>query len=129
VRFAFGKLNVLRGIDLDIMRGELLCIVGPNGAGKSTLIEVVSDGFRNITGLVTFNLGNAARHWRRAPDQIAAKGIVRKFQIPSLFKSLTVAEHILLASRNGRLPSFWRRTREVRVPASVIEIVQATGLA
>lgn len=129
VRFSFGKLNVLRGVDLDIPRGELLCIVGPNGAGKSTLIEVISDGFRNIGGFVNFNLGNEARHLRHAPDQIANKGIVRKFQIPSLFKSLTVAEHILLSSWNGRLPSFWRRTREVRAPVSVIKIIQATGLA
>ena len=127
-RFSYGKLNVLRGVDLEILRGELLCIVGPNGAGKSTLIEVLSDGYRRIQGSVEFKLGNGVRHYHQAPHQIARKSIVRKFQIPALFKSLTVAEHILLGTCNGSWPSFWRRTSQVRVPRAVLDICAATGL-
>ncbi|MGH3378091.1 MAG: ABC transporter permease subunit, partial [Actinoallomurus sp.] len=40
--FAYGSLRVLRGVDLDVRRAELLCVVGPNGAGKSTLMRVIS---------------------------------------------------------------------------------------
>ena len=60
--------------------------------------------------------------------KIARAGVARKFQIPHLFDSLTVAETVLLASRNGRIPSFWRRTQRIPVARSVLDIVDATAL-
>ena len=129
VKFGYGALQVLRGIDLTIARGELLSIVGPNGAGKSTLINVLTDGqFTATTGKITFNLGGAARHTGTPPQDILRAGIARKFQIPALFPSLTVAEHILLATMRGRWPSWWRRTRTIEVPQVVLDVVTATGL-
>ena len=59
---------------------------------------------------------------------IARAGVARKFQIPHLFDSLTVAETILLAQRKGRIPSPWRRTKQIPVARSVLDIVEATGL-
>jgi len=129
VRFAYGSLQVLRGIDLDIERGRLLCIVGPNGAGKSTLIEVLTDGRRSIAGAVAFNLGAGQDHRRRPPHEIARHGLIRKFQIPALFRSLSVAEHLLLAAHRGRWPSPFRRTVRIAVPAAVLDVAEATGLA
>jgi ABC-type branched-subunit amino acid transport system ATPase component len=41
----YGDVEVLRGIDLEIRRGELLAIVGPNGAGKTTMVEIL-EGYR-----------------------------------------------------------------------------------
>ena len=128
VRFSYGPLTVLRGIDLAIERGRLLCIVGPNGAGKSTLIEVLTDGRRTIGGDVTFHIEPGREHHRGPPHAIARHGLVRKFQIPALFRSLTVAEHLLLASLRGRWPSLWRRTDAVGVPPAVREVLTATGL-
>ncbi len=129
VRFSYGALQVLRGIDLEIERGRLLCIVGPNGAGKSTLIEVLTDGRRPIAGSVTFNLAGGRGHRRRPPHAIAQEGLIRKFQIPALFRSLTVAEHLLLATHRGAWPSPFRRTVRVRIPAAVLAVNDATGLA
>ena len=129
VTFSYGALTVLRGIDLAIERGRLLCIVGPNGAGKSTLIEVLTDGRRTISGDVTFDLESGGDHRRRPPHAIARHGLMRKFQIPALFRSLTVAEHLLLAEHRGRWPSFWRRTVSIGVPPAVLEVLTATGLA
>lgn len=128
VTFAYGELQVLRGVDLEVHTGELLCIVGPNGAGKSTLTEVLSDGTLPHGGQITFHHAGAPAHRRSAPHAIARSGVVRKFQIPSLFSTLTVAETLLLAVRGGRRPSLWRRTAEVAVPAPVLDIVHATGL-
>lgn len=129
VRFSYGSLNVLRGVDLAVGRGQLLSIVGPNGAGKSTLIEVLTDGRRAIAGEIAFDLDSGADHRRRPPHAIVRLGLVRKFQIPALFRSLSVAEHLLLAEHRGRWPSWWRRTGAIGVPPAVLDICAATGLA
>ncbi len=129
VEFAYGALEVLRGVDFEIKAGELLCIVGPNGAGKSTLLNVLTDGKLPTRGSISYFVhhGEVVRKGR-AVHRIARAGIARKFQIPHLFDSLTVAETILLASRKGRIPSLWRRTATIPVPQSVLDIVHATGL-
>lgn len=128
VRFSYGSLNVLRGIDLAIERSQLLSIVGPNGAGKSTLIEVLTDGRRTIAGEIAFDLDSGGEHRRRPPHAIVQHGLVRKFQIPALFRSLSVAEHLLIAEHRGRWPSWWRRTSAIGVPPAVLDICVATGL-
>jgi branched-chain amino acid transport system permease protein len=128
LEFGYGALRVLRGVDLDVRRAELLCIVGPNGAGKSTLLSAIADGSLPISGEVRFELGPHASHRRRPPHRIARYGVSRKFQAPQLFSTLTVAETILLARRNVRLTSFWRRSREVAVGPSALDVIEATGL-
>jgi branched-chain amino acid transport system permease protein len=125
--FSYGDLHVLRGVDLDVHSGELLCIVGPNGAGKSTLMEVLTDGTRPHGGSVTYHHADVV-HRNRPPHAIARGEVTRKFQIPSLFASLTVAETVLLASRRGRRPSLWRRSVAIPVSEPVLEILSATGL-
>jgi len=128
VRFSYGSLNVLRGIDLAIGRGQLLSIVGPNGAGKSTLIEVLTDGRRTIAGEIAFDPDSGGDRRRRPPHAIVRRGLVRKFQIPALFRSLSVAEHLLLAEHRGRWPSWWRRTAVIGVSPAVLDTCAATGL-
>lgn len=130
VEFAYGALKVLRGVDFEMKAGELLCIVGPNGAGKSTLLNVLTDGKLAARGSIAyFTYSGEVTRKGRPIHRIARAGIARKFQIPHLFDSLTVAETILLASRKGRTPSLWRRTAEVPVGRSVLDIVEAAGLA
>lgn len=126
--FSYGRLHVLRGIDLTVQSGELLCIVGPNGAGKSTLIGVLTDGDQSFGGQVDFHLNSKLKHRGRPPHRIARRGVARKFQVPSLCRSLTVAEHILLADAAGRWPSVWRHSHAVRIPGSVKAICNATGI-
>ena len=129
VEFAYGALQVLRGVDLEMKAGELLCIVGPNGAGKSTLLNVLTDGKLPARGSIAYftHAGEVTRKGRPI-HRIARAGVARKFQIPHLFDSLTVAETILIASLEGRTPSFWRRTVEIPVGRSVLDIVEAAGL-
>ncbi len=130
VQFSYGALDVLRGVDFEIRAGELLCIVGPNGAGKSTLLNVLTDGKLTAPGSIAYFVHHGEVRRKGKPiHRIARSGVARKFQIPHLFDSLTVAETILLASRKGRIPSLWRRTKEVAVGRSVLEIVEATALA
>ena len=42
VRKAFGRLQVLKGIDLEVARGEVVCLIGPSGSGKSTLLRCIN---------------------------------------------------------------------------------------
>jgi branched-chain amino acid transport system permease protein len=128
LRFGYGSLRVLRGVDLEVNRGELLCIVGPNGAGKSTLVSVLADGNLPAEGVIRYELGTHTSHRRRPAYRIARYGVSRKFQAPQLFATLSAAETILLARRGGRLPSFWRRTREIPVSPAVLDVLDATGL-
>ena len=129
LEFGYGALQVLRGVDFEILAGELLCIVGPNGAGKSTLLGVLTNGKLPMSGDVAYHLQSGTIDRKGAPiHRIARHGVARKFQIPHLFDSLTVGETLLVASLRGRVPSALRRTRAVEVGRSVHDIVEATGL-
>jgi branched-chain amino acid transport system permease protein len=126
--FGYGSLRVLDGVTLDVVAGELLCIVGPNGAGKSTLTNVITNRRLRSRGTIEFLLTGHRLRDRPAAHEIARAGVGRKFQIPSVFASLTVAEALLLAARRGAPPSPWRRGATVEVAPSVVDIVRIAGL-
>lgn len=128
LRFGYGSLRVLRGVDLEVRRGELLCVVGPNGAGKSTLLSVLADGNMSAEGTIRYELGAHTSHRRRAAHRIARAGVARKFQAPQLFAGLSIAETILLARLGGRPPSLRRRTRTIAVSPAALDVFEATGL-
>jgi urea transport system ATP-binding protein len=81
-------------------RNELRVVIGPNGAGKTTLCDVISGKTRVTSGRVVFDDVDTTR--LRDAD-IAALGVGRKFQTPTVFDSLTVYENMELA-----LPRRWR---------------------
>ncbi len=74
---SYGQQRVLRGIDLDVHRGETLAVLGPNGAGKSTTIEIL-EGFRRPGGGEVRVLGEqpsgAPRSWRARIGVVAQTG-------------------------------------------------------
>ena len=75
--------------------GELICIIGPNGAGKSTLLNMICGTLPLSEGAIFFG---ETRIDGRAPEQIAKLGIARKFQVPSVFESLSVIDNLRLAA-------------------------------
>jgi branched-chain amino acid transport system permease protein len=99
----FKDLRVLNAVDLIVARGELRCLVGPNGAGKTTLLNVMSGGLPAGSGDV-FLFGE--RISRLPPHRVAARGVGRKFQAPSIFPALTVAENLLVPA-HGRGNRWW----------------------
>ncbi|MFD0916248.1 ABC transporter ATP-binding protein [Pseudahrensia aquimaris] len=58
IRHAYGDIDVLRGIDLEIPSGNIVCIVGPSGCGKSTLLRLIG-GLEQPTGGTVWQLGEA----------------------------------------------------------------------
>jgi len=126
---SFGSLQILRGVDIALHHAELLAIIGPNGAGKSTLMAVLADGRSKVEGSVSLGFAGGLRHRGRAPFRLARAGLVRKFQIPELFESLTGGEAFVLATHRGRGLSPWRRTRTIAVPEEVLRVLDIAGVS
>ena len=89
----YGGGDVLQGVDLEIERGSIACIVGPNGAGKSTVLRTLSGLLRPRLGTITFD-GLDLCH--AAPPEILRHGIVQVPQSNGIFPGLTVRENVML---------------------------------
>jgi branched-chain amino acid transport system ATP-binding protein len=103
---AFGSADIIRGVNLDIAKGERHAIIGPNGAGKTTLFNLISGRFPLSAGEIVLN---GARVDRLPPHRINRMGLSRSFQITSIFHKLSVFENLrcaLLWSMGYRY-SFW----------------------
>ncbi|ASV88284.1 ABC transporter family protein (plasmid) [Ochrobactrum quorumnocens] len=93
----YGQLHVLRGIDLEVNRGEHIVLCGPSGSGKSTLIrcinflEEIQDGTIDVNGTRLGNRGANVDHIRRDVGMV--------FQQFNLFPHMTVLENCMLAPR------------------------------
>lgn len=94
----FGGIQALRGVSLEVRRGEILALVGPNGSGKSTLINMISGHFPLSSGSIELEGRPIAG---LPPHQIARCGIARTYQIPRLFEHLTVLENVRLCAAFG----------------------------
>jgi len=123
---SYGSLAVLKGIDLEIGAGELVSLVGPNGAGKTTLMRCLSDGTEQIEGQVDIIGTNIAG---RAPERIVALGVGRKFQVASIFDSMTIGECLKMARLSRETPNPMRSSAEIMLPAAAAEILTLTGMA
>src|SRR5436305_3441341 len=99
LRKSYAETEAVRGIDLDVRRGEIFAFLGPNGAGKTTTVEIL-EGFRSRSGGDVSVLGvdpaQGTRSWR---DRI---GIVLQESAPD--PGLTVRESLDLYARYSRDP-------------------------
>ena len=95
VHKSFGDLEVLKGITLDVMKGEVICIIGPSGSGKSTLI-------RCINALNEINSGSIKVEGQEVHDPRLDKLELRKkvgmvFQQYNLFPHKTALQNVMMA--------------------------------
>ncbi len=95
VHKSFGDLEVLKGISLDVMKGEVICIIGPSGSGKSTLI-------RCINALNDIQAGSITVEGQEVHDPRLDKLELRKkvgivFQQYNLFPHKTALENVMMA--------------------------------
>ncbi|WP_026924700.1 amino acid ABC transporter ATP-binding protein [Glycomyces arizonensis] len=97
LRKRFGDNEVLRGIDLEIGEGEVVCLIGPSGSGKSTLLRCV-----NLLEPPTAGTVHAAGHDMTHPDvdlDAARRDIGMVFQHFNLFSHLSILDNIAIAQR------------------------------
>src|SRR5437899_8630923 len=113
----FGAVEAVRGVDFTLAERELRCLIGPNGAGKSTLFKLLTGQLKPTAGRILFQGHDITGHHTHA---IARRGIGIKTQVPSLFDSLTVREHLWLAAR--------RTNSRPRADAITDEIIERVGL-
>jgi ABC-type branched-subunit amino acid transport system ATPase component len=92
----YGGGDVLKGVDLEIEKGSLTCIVGPNGAGKSTVLRVISGLLKPRNGTITFNNQSI---FGMTMQRILELGIVQIPQEHSLFPNMTVRENVELGGQ------------------------------
>jgi branched-chain amino acid transport system ATP-binding protein len=98
LRAGYGDAEVLRGVSLEVNRGEVVALLGRNGAGRSTLAKalmgmVVRSGSVRIDGVET-------SHWRT--DVLARHGLAYVAETRDVFPTLTVRQNLLLGLRQGR---------------------------
>ena len=94
---SFGDHEVLRKIDIDIIAGEIICIVGSSGSGKSTLLRCINKLERQTSGKIMYH----GKEVKDAPKDInhyrANVGMV--FQSFNLFNNMTVLQNCMLCTR------------------------------
>ncbi len=115
VRKAYGALEILHGIDLDIRSGEFIVFVGPSGCGKSTLL-------RTIAGLEDITSGTLAIDGEAVNDVPPSKrGIAMVFQSYALYPHMTVYDNMAFGMRIARAPKD-EIDRRVRSAADILQL-------
>jgi len=95
---AYGRIEVLRGVDLAIPKGAVMALLGPNGAGKSTLVKVIS----GQKALTSGDIHLAGVHVKSAgSEDLARVGLCTIPEGRSVFPNLTIEENLRLMSYAG----------------------------
>ncbi len=102
VSVSFDGFRALNNLSLVLAPGEMRAVIGPNGAGKTTMMDVITGKTRPDSGAVIFRTDTDLT--RLDEPAIAALGIGRKFQKPTVFEPLGVHENLLLALAGNRAP-------------------------
>jgi branched-chain amino acid transport system ATP-binding protein len=102
----FGPVVVADAIDFELYAGERRALIGPNGAGKTSFVGIVSGTVRPDAGEVHLAGQDITRQRK---DQRVKAGLVRTFQITSLFNNLTVQQNLYLpiSERTGTSGAIW----------------------
>ncbi|WP_313295647.1 urea ABC transporter ATP-binding protein UrtD [Diaphorobacter sp.] len=111
---SFDGFRAVDDLSLTVNQRELRVVIGPNGAGKTTLLDMICGKTRPTSGQILFDGHDVTR---LSEDRIVKLGIGRKFQTPSVYEDLTVAENleISLPQGQGVLSSlFFRRDAAAR---------------
>jgi len=128
----FGGLTVLDGIDMEIEQGKLYQLIGPNGSGKTTLINVISGLLKPDDGEIIFDGIDITQ---KGLFDTYNTGLVRTWQIPQPFNSLTTMENFLISSSGNAGESFlmaplkskWKKD-EKRIAEKAMEIMEMISL-
>ena len=121
----YGAVHALKGVDLEVRKGEVVTLIGANGAGKSTLLRTISGLVKPRAGAITFDGRDLIK---LPPNKIVAAGISHAPEGRAVFANLTVEDNLVLgaylrkdaavASDMDRMFGIFPRLKERRKQAS-----------
>jgi len=100
----YGKIQALRGVDLNVNEGEIVSLIGSNGAGKSTLLMTISGVNKAKKGNIVFNGENIEN---KEPHKIVDRGICQVPEGRRIFSRLTVEENLRLGAHANEKGKFY----------------------
>jgi branched-chain amino acid transport system ATP-binding protein len=95
LRFAYGPVEVLHGINLRVNEGEIVSVIGPNGAGKTTLLNVLAGTHRAASGTITLFGKDVTR---ASQSTIVRHGLALVPEGRQVFASMTVDDNLTLGA-------------------------------
>ena len=127
----FGSVEVLKGIDLDVAPGKVVCVIGPSGSGKSTLLRCINHlerpdaGYVRVGGqFVGYRLVGDRLHEVGEHDLCASRASIGMvFQRFNLFQNMTVLDNVTLA------PKLARRVDAAQAERKALALLDRVGLA
>ena len=119
---SFGSLQVLKGIDLTIEKGEVVSIVGPSGAGKTTLLQIMGTLDKADTGTLVINGVEVSKLNERKLSEFRNKHIGFVFQFHQLLPEFTALENVMI-------PAFIAGTSPKEANKRAMEILELLGLS
>ena len=122
IRKSFGSLQVLRGISMDVAKGEIVSIVGPSGAGKTTLLQIVGTLDKPDSGLVVIDGTPVGGLKERQLSDFRNRRIGFVFQFHQLLPEFTALENVMIPAL---IAGFSRAEAKV----SALDMLQFMGLA
>ena len=118
---SFGSLQVLRGIDLNIDKSEIVSIVGPSGAGKTTLLQIMGTLDAPDSGTITIDSTLVSRMKEKELSAFRNKHIGFVFQFHQLLPEFTALENVMI-------PAFIAGVGQKEATASALELLEFMGL-
>ena len=118
---SFGSLQVLRGIDLNIDKGEIVSIVGPSGAGKTTLLQIMGTLDAPDSGMITIDGTLVSRMKEKELSAFRNNHIGFVFQFHQLLPEFTALENVMI-------PAFIAGVGQKEATASALELLDFMGL-
>ena len=130
---SFGSLQVLKGIDLHIDKGEVVSIVGPSGAGKTTLLQIIGTLDRPDTGSVTVDGIDVTSLSSKKLSDFRNQHLGFVFQFHQLLPEFTAIENIMIPAYIAGMSHKQARQRAKELleqtPLHVYEIAHRVGFA
>lgn len=118
---SFGSLQVLKGIDLEIAKGEIVSIVGPSGAGKTTLLQIMGTLDSPDTGTINVDGTNVSKMKEKELSAFRNKHIGFVFQFHQLLPEFTALENVMI-------PAFITGVSTKEASIHAMEILDFMGL-
>jgi polar amino acid transport system ATP-binding protein len=127
----FGSVEVLKGIDLDVLAGKVVCIIGPSGSGKSTLLRCINHLERPDAGYILVDgeyvgyrrIGDRLHEVREQELCASRASIGMVFQRFNLFQNMTVLDNVTLA------PLLAKKLPKSEATAKALALLDRVGLA